>query len=467
MKKQRRSPSTRKVRRLVRGGKRGQGRVLQARGARIRRPDPATLEVKTTEENLTSVAGLVEFGTFVRVVGLRQALRERFGHLKQGRGVVYPMHEQLQLMMDLHVAGEGRMFGLEALAHDPLFVHLAGGAVPSVDVLYDDLARFGPDELASLESLMAEQALALLRAQRPSRIHVDIDTTVTETFGNQEGAEVGYNPRYHGRKSYHPIVVRVAELDSVIAAQLRPGDTTFGAEDAPAVERWLRRLRDAVGRECVVVVRMDSAADCTEILQVLMDAGVHFVVKAKTSLDLANAITTTRRWTTVDEDAFCAPTRQVANVEFQRQVWREAELGVRVVAVRSRDRDNGKQLHLWGDLDFTAQAFLTNDWLAPADDIARLYDARAGVEPVIRDLKRAWCIGKSPSAQFNANHAAFLLKLLAYNVFRRFLAARYAPIAHWRTRWSRRAIILRPGRICRSGRHTTLRTTPVFMPMRS
>ena len=113
----------------------------------------------------------------------------------------------------------------------------------------------------------------------------------------------------------------------------------------------------------------------------------------------------------------------------------------------------------------TVQAYLTNDWMAPADEIARLYDARAGIEPLIGELKRAWCIGKAPSSSFDANHAAFLVKLLAYNVFRRFVSANYAPLAVWRTPWARRAIVLRPGRICRSGRHTTLRTTPVIVPM--
>jgi hypothetical protein len=465
MKQEQPSPSTRKVRRLVRGGKRGPGHEWQARGKRVRRPDPRAIEVATTETTLTSVAGLVEFGAFVRSVGLRAKLRERFAHLKTGSMVVYPMHEQIQLVMDLHVAGEGRVFGLESLAHDPLFVALAGGAVPSVDTVYDDFGRCGPDEIVSLESVMADEALAELRRVRPSRVHVDIDTTVTELFGTQEGAVPGPNPRYHGRPSYHPILVRVAEVDGIVGAELRPGDTSFGADDAPTIGRWLDRLREAVGPGCVVVVRIDAAADCAEILRVLEDRGVHYEVKARITPDLAGAIAQHGQWHTVDEDAFGKPTRQVAVIDFQRQSWREVGISVRVVAVRSRDRDNGKQLYLWNDLDYTVQAYLTNDWLAPADDVARLYDARAGIEPIIGELKRAWCIGKAPSASFNANHAAFLAKLLAYNAFRRFVAAKYAPLAKWRTPWARRAIVLRPGRICRSGRSTTLRTTPVVVPM--
>jgi hypothetical protein len=422
--------------------------------------------MRATETALTGVAGLVEFGAFVRTIGLRKRLGEAFAHLKQGRGVVYPMHEQIQLVMDLHVAGEGRVFGLEALAHDPLFVALAGGAVPSIDVIYDDLERCHAPEIVSLESIMAEQALTALRGLRPSRIHVDIDTTVMELFGSQEGAHVGYNPRFHGRPSYHPILVRVAEVEGITGAELRSGDQSFGGQDASTIERWLQRLREAVGPDCVIVVRIDSAADCAEILAVLAAAGIHYDVKARITQDLAGAIATCNTWKTVEVDAFGQPTRQVADITFQRDTWSAAGISVRVVAVRSRDRDNGKQIYLWEDLDFTVQAYLTNDWLSPADEVARLYDARAGIEPIIGELKRAWCIGKAPSQSFDANHAAFLIKLLAHNVFKRFVAARYPDLARWRTPWARRVIILRPGRLCRSGRRTTLRTTPVAVPMR-
>jgi hypothetical protein len=41
---------------------------------------------------------------------------------------------------------------------------------------------------------------------RPKSIHLDIDTTVTVLFGEQEGALPGPNPRYHGRPSYHPMM---------------------------------------------------------------------------------------------------------------------------------------------------------------------------------------------------------------------------------------------------------------------
>ena len=413
---------------------------------------------------MTSVAGLAEFGSFLMDKGIGRRLGALFGHMKSGPMVVYPMSGQLRLMLDLHVAGEGRPFGLEALAHDALFARLAGGHVPSVDILYDDLQRFGPEELARLEELMAAPTLERLRRMRPKLIHIDIDTTVTVLFGSQEGALPGPNPRYHGRPSYHPILARVAEVDGICGALLRPGDRAFGEDDVPTVARWLERVRNAVGPDCLIRIRIDAAGDCTKLLAELDRLGVVYYTKARITQDLADAIALHSPWKSLDHDALGKPTRQAAIVGFQRGEWNHVGLLPRVVAMRSRERDNGKQIYLWQHLDYTVQCWLTNDPTSTEDEIAAIYNDRAGIEPVIGELKSAWCIGKAPCAVFDANHAAFLIKLLAHNLFRWFLEDRYAPIASWRSTWARRVTIMRPGRLVRSGRSTTLRTTPVFMP---
>jgi hypothetical protein len=84
--------------------------------------------------------------------GWTGTLARLFGRLKRGGNVVCPMASQLRLLLDAHVAGEDRVFGIEALAGDPLFVHLAGGRVPSIDTLYRDLERFDDDAIEDLSA---------------------------------------------------------------------------------------------------------------------------------------------------------------------------------------------------------------------------------------------------------------------------------------------------------------------------
>jgi hypothetical protein len=127
-------PSTKKVRRDSIGGKRGDG---HRRSHRIRRPDPRNIRIGAPDAGLTGYGGLAQFGAFIRELGVDQALRDQFGRLKSGIMVIYPMQTQMRLLMDAAAVGEPRVFGVEALSADPLFVHLAGGVVPSLDTVYE------------------------------------------------------------------------------------------------------------------------------------------------------------------------------------------------------------------------------------------------------------------------------------------------------------------------------------------
>src|SRR5581483_10120287 len=119
MKKNKRTPRTRKVRRDATGGKRGDG---HRRRRAIRRPDPRRIRVGKPDASLTAVAGLVMFGAFLRVLGVDRELHDAFGALKASRMVIYPMAAQMRMLLDLFVVGEHRVFGLKALSADALFV---------------------------------------------------------------------------------------------------------------------------------------------------------------------------------------------------------------------------------------------------------------------------------------------------------------------------------------------------------
>lgn len=446
--------SIHKVRRDVAGGKRGDG---HRRSRRIRRPDPTRIQVRATETGLTAYGGLSEFGRFLREEGIDRDLRDRFWQLKGGPLVVYPMEAQLRLLLDASVLGTERVFGLESLAADPLFVRLAGGVVPSIDTVYRDLCRFDADASAKLEMLMADQGLRSVRARPNERIHIDVDTTVEPLFGTQQGALPGPNPRYHGRPSYHPILGAVAESGTVVAAELRPGNTGFGDEQADFVARCIDRVRIRTP-DALVCVRIDAAADCTALLQAIAGRNAYFFVKAKLDQPLRNAVTVHTAWRTVDVDAHGHAITQVAEIMFLRPTWVQAGLSVRVIARRTRDHTSGQLTFLWADSDWTTQVFLTNDTYMDAGDVPFEYNGRAGIEPLIAELKQAWTIGKIPSEVFAANEAMFLVKLLAHNLLRRFVHRRCPPELHtWRAAWIRRVLLCVPARLVRSGRRWTLR----------
>jgi len=145
------TPSTQKVRRDSLGGKRGDG---HRRSHRICRPDPRRIHIGRPDPGLTGYGGL----------GVDAVLRKLFFRLKSGVLVVYPMEAQMRLLIDAAAIGEQRVFGVEALSADPLFLHMAGGVVPSIDTIYRDLRRFDEQAIVDLEALTAEHGLAAVRA---------------------------------------------------------------------------------------------------------------------------------------------------------------------------------------------------------------------------------------------------------------------------------------------------------------
>jgi Transposase DDE domain group 1 len=446
------------VRRDALGGKRGDGH--RRLGQRIVRPDPGRVRVGGADASLTGCGGLVHFGAFLRQQGIDHELGRRFSRLKSGPLVVYPMPAQMRLLIDAAAVGEDRVFGLESWAADPLFVRLAGGVVPSLDTVYRDLARFDDGAIADLEAWMSEQGLVDLPCEPNERLHIDVDSTVEPLFGTQQGALPGPNPRYHGRPSYHPLLAAVAETGTVIGAELRPGDRGFGDEQADFIAGCIDRLR-ARHPSAVVCVRIDAAGDCTRLMTTIAERNAYFFIKAKMDRQLCDSIALRPYWKTVDVDAHGHALTQVAEVVYMRPSWLEADLRVRVIARRTREHTSGRQTALWQGADWTTQVFLTNDPFIDPGDVPFEYNGRASIEPLIAELKQAWAIGKAPSETFVANHAMFLLKLLAHNLLRRFVrSTRLAHLQTWRASWIRRVLLCVPGRLLRSGRRWSLRLPP-------
>jgi hypothetical protein len=55
---------------------------------------------------------------------------------------------------------------------------------------------------------------------------LDLDSTVFERYGRQEGSLRGYNPRKHDRPSHHPRLAMLAEAKLVLHAWLRSDNTS-------------------------------------------------------------------------------------------------------------------------------------------------------------------------------------------------------------------------------------------------
>ena len=312
---------------------------MQRAGRKVRRADVRKLRIGAPDAKLTTVGGLVSFNAFAREQGLPGELRRRFGHLKTGPGVVYPMAAQMQLCsMRPWPAPSASSTSrcsrpIRSFCTWPAAVCRASTSCTTICA-----ASTRRPSKTSRTRRRARHRRTARAPPRPSS-SLDIDTTVTPLFGEQEGARPGPNPRYHGRPSYHPILARVAQTGTILGARLRPGDTGLGELDVEDVGQWVDRARAAVGPRTLITVRIDAGGDCAPILRTIDDKGAWFLVKMKQTPNLVGAVWATKSWKTVDEDALGKPTRQVAEIDFEREGWPPGKW--RVFAVRTNERLSG------------------------------------------------------------------------------------------------------------------------------
>jgi hypothetical protein len=70
---------------------------------------------------------------------------------------------------------------------------------------------------------------------------LDWDSTVTTRFGEQEGAEVWYNPHKPGRASHHPLLCTIAGTRLCL-------HMTYRAIDASSSSGWFEAMETVLSR---------------------------------------------------------------------------------------------------------------------------------------------------------------------------------------------------------------------------
>jgi len=111
-----------------------------------------------------------------------------------------------------------------------------------------------------------------------SRLILDLDSTVLTVFGHQEGAEVGYNPRHRGKRSYQPLLCLEANSTHLCATQLRPGDID---PHSGTVQLFRDCWSSLPAHIWEVRVRADAGFYHDAFLSELEDRAAHYAVVAK------------------------------------------------------------------------------------------------------------------------------------------------------------------------------------------
>jgi hypothetical protein len=235
--------------------------------------------------------------------------------------------------------------------------------------------------------------------------HLDLDSTVFNREGNQEGVRKGYNPRRQGRKSHHPLVAVLAEAHVFLHGWLRSGNCGSARGAEAFLKEALALLPPGIRPACV---RADSGFFADELLTFLEDQNLRYIVVARLTKSVRNACAGLREWRAID------PHYAVGEIALCLHGWKQER---RFVVLRERVRESkaavGRKL-----LDvpgYTYRIFVTNRGES-AEVIWRAYNGRACIEQRIEELKNDLSADGFCVREFFGTESAFLATLFAFNL---------------------------------------------------
>ena len=241
---------------------------------------------------------------------------------------------------------------------------------------------------------------------------MDLDSTVFERYGEQEGSLKGHNPRRHGRPSHHPLLAVLSEAHFLLHGWLRSGNcgTARGAEEflKEALALWGQRQK-------IRLLRADSGFFDGLLLSFLELRQLPYIVVARMTKWVKRAAQRVESWTQLDDN--------YAAGEFRLRLhgW---DVERRFVVIRERVRESRASVgrKLIDVPGYTFRVFVTSETAAPAE-IWRDYNRRADMENRIAELKHdlgahGFCV-----KQFFATEAAFRSVLLLFNLLAEFQRA--------------------------------------------
>jgi hypothetical protein len=370
------------------------------------RHSPRNVKIACNHRGLTHYGGVFFFHEFTRVLQLRDFLAR---HLR------YPRRNQRYTLSQMTLAlvypillGLGRIETASFLRANGTFQYLTGlPDYPDPQTLRRFL-RGAPDDfrhqLHRINDRLQRQFIHW--PEHRSRLILDLDSTVVTVFGRQERAEVGYNPRYRGKRSYNPLLCLEANSSLLWDTELRPGNAGTWEGSVELLATCLASLpTDA--RE--LRVRADAGFGYNPVLDILEARPAQYAVVARLTSGLKCKLGGLRyeransRW-------------QIAELEYRPQGWSNSR---RFVVARRPIEEAEPEPTLFHLARYLYRAWVTNLPLTPAG-VWHFYDGRAGMEPRICELREDFAMRKIPTRGFTANALYLEVIRLAYNLVTTF-----------------------------------------------
>jgi len=370
------------------------------------RYSPRNIKVACDHKGLTHVGGIHFFHEFLRVLQLRHFLATHLTYPRRNNH--YHLSQMILALLYPIVLGLDRLETSSFLRTNGTFQYLTGlPSFPDPQTLRRFLLQAPPrfwEQMHRLNDRLLQTFIH--RPGHRSRLIFDLDSTVVTVFGHQDGAEVGYNPRYRGKRSYNPLLCIEANSSYLWDTELRPGNAGTWDGSLELLDTCLVNTPPDI-RE--IRVRADAGFGFNPVFEALESRPTQYAVVARLTQAFRRLLPGLR-YESANRDW------QIAEFEHRPYGWQKAR---RFVVARRFVNPEEAETALFAMGRYIYRAWVTNLPLTPIG-IWHFYDGRAGMEPRIRELREDFALRKIPTASFAANALFLEIVRLAYNLVTAF-----------------------------------------------
>ena len=379
-------------------------------------------KAKFTNTVVSSNVNASYLDEFMNKIGLRQILTKEVSYVKKPNA----RHNTIKIidyMITAVILGYHRFLHLNDLRKDKVFQSIKGYLLPDEKVCRNLLAALPESTIEELRNV--NNAILRLKAANEENhrfVDIDCDDTVCTVFGSQEGSEVGYNPRYHGRASYKEKFGIITDTSELVNATLESGKNHSNNDFL----EFLKRITKALPETWIMRrLRVDKGFFDEATFNYCEENTYEYIAKApvkgglKRIIEFVLSNPQKYQWSDINN------TYSVTEITTPLPTWEKAR---RFIIVRKKIKSKEtKQLKLFNEAHYNYQAIVTNiDYMTPKE-IFSDYNVRCNMENKIDEFKEGYSFDKNSQQDKKCNELFLMIKMIAYNIQNWFKTAILPP----------------------------------------